>query len=293
MDSKRIFDETTKYGAQLAEALQRRMNDGPLDSALTPHLTHSPRSAKMRLLYLAPFVPLAFASTHLVVLPSPADLPCATYHGLVGASHLYHLPSSCIVPTDVAATPFTWSPTGRLMWASPTALDPSVAALMTRRDALAFSTLVAEQSTAQVHFGLSPPDEVQTILTLAGEQGRLVFFPSDSSLLSWTSSPLRAFTELVFISPVPLPSPPPSVDSLYPPPVAVPEADVARISDHLKSLKFNSLISTLISTFPRKPFISDVKYLSGEQQKAKTGRGWVSRHSMSKGGHRACDWIVG
>ena len=171
------------------------------------------------------------------------------------------------------------------MWLSPTAIDESIPALVARRQELAFEAARG----AQVVFGARRgPKEVHVLPT---NQGKLVSFGKDE-LQRWTSDPLSAFSELVFISPDPLPSPAPS-NSLYPAPTPVPAESVARISHHLKNLRFNSLISALIETFPRKAFVRDVKWLSGEDQRMQDGEGWVSRHSMSEGGRRASDWIVG
>ncbi|KAL8280293.1 hypothetical protein RQP46_007210 [Phenoliferia psychrophenolica] len=169
----------------------------------------------MQLLVLSSLLTLTLASptSHLIALSSPIALPCATYHGRAGTSHIYHLPtSSCVLPssTPSLSVPFTWSPSSRLFWLPQTALDESVPALVSRRQELAFEA--------------QRDKDAQVVLT----------------------------------------------------PHPVPKESIDRISSHLKSLKFNSLISTLVETFPRKPFERDVKWLSGEKQAMKEGEGWVT-----------------
>ncbi|KAK4698686.1 hypothetical protein P7C70_g7586, partial [Phenoliferia sp. Uapishka_3] len=249
----------------------------------------------MRSLHLFPLATLSIAS-NLLVLPSVSEAPaCATYHGPISASHLFHLPPTCFhsQSSDLIYAPLDWD-AGRLMWVHETALEESVEALLSRKAELDFESELQAQGIQQTYFGSRSIDENEPklVMKLPAGQGHLVQFPSDASLSRWTSSPTNAFLELVFISPAPLILPT-TESSLYPAPMPVPQPSIDRISQHLKNVKFNSLISILVSTFPRDGFIKDVKYLSGEDQKAKAGEGWVSRHSMSEGGRRASNWIVG
>lgn len=261
----------------------------------------------MKLIMLSSLVSLSLASTPsrlLLVASPPSTTPsCATYHGQVGAthpSHLFYLPSDCSSSyfQTLSSAPFSWTD-GQLVWVSDTALDASIAELVNRRDEAAFQSAVQEQQQQQLSFSAASASDSdpRTVLELPAGQGRLVQFSSDTHLESWTEDPSKSFTELVAINPSPLPllassSPAPGA-SLYPPVIPVPSLDVARIAAHLEKLKFDSLISTLVSTLPRKTFERDVKYLSGEVQPAKEGQGWESRHSLSEGGRRASNWIIG
>lgn len=53
-------------------------------------------------------------------------------------------------------------------------------------------------------------------------------------------------------------------------------------------------ISTLLSSFRKKDFVSDVRYLSGEDQSNAISdeERWTSRHSMSEGGVKASNWLM-
>ncbi|KAM0755208.1 Zn-dependent exopeptidase [Meredithblackwellia eburnea MCA 4105] len=242
---------------------------------------------------------------HLLITSTPVShLPaCATYHGLLPlstSSHILYFPPSCTSPDG--AIPFTWTEDSVLAWAIPSALDEQVEELVERRDRIAFQSLVKKQQKVQESqsaFSASREESEEEGVSFFSlklddnrQDGVLVHFSTPSSLSRWTSDPRYCFHELVGISPIPLPIPA-IASSFYPPPQPVPAPDVARIQHHLDTLKFNSNISSLLASFPRAPFKTDVEYLTGENQVAPEGEGWKSRHSMSEGGRKASNWLFG
>lgn len=223
-------------------------------------------------------------SSSLVVAPLAEAPACATYHGPVGSLALLYLPPSCSAPSGTHGTPFDWS-AGRLVWVTESVLDKEVNELRERKAELARTV----EGGAQLRFGVE--EETRMVLDL-GKAGQLVQFPSDEALLSWTSDAAHALTELVAISSLPLPL----LKALRTSSTGsstVDQRSIKRIVDHLAALRFSPLISTLLATFPRKQFKKDVQWLSGEQQGGEEREKWVSRHSMSEGGAKASDWILG
>lgn len=136
---------------------------------------------------------------------------------------------------------------------------------------------------------------------MAPQTQQLWQFPSDASLEAWTSSASTALRTLVSVSHTPLAIPPAFLASSFSSaPVTikggetVPHQHVARIVKHLDNLKFSPLVSLLLSKLPVEDIVADVLYLSGEEQVGATDKtSWVSRHSMSEGGHKASDWLLG
>lgn len=264
---------------------------------------------------------------HLLLLPITSTpltrsqlIPdCATYHGTANEYSLYRFSLSCPLPLQSAATNAQASPwklislptrlssslqldgtqeEGHLIHSQPSALDLSVPALVERLTQLSFTRSEADH---QHPFSSSnPQDDPQILHTFDNQAGHLLYFPTSSSLHSFTSSQDNAFVELVSIPSWPLPLPLSSLSSsssskFYPPPIPVPEKEVARIQHHLDNLKFQPLISILLESLDKAKFTSDVRYLTGENQTtaASEDEEWVSRHSMSEGGYKASNWLLG
>ncbi|GAA5984483.1 hypothetical protein JCM10908_003369 [Rhodotorula pacifica] len=104
-----------------------------------------------------------------------------------------------------------------------------------------------------------------------------------------TSHPLLAHYTLVS---VPLSSAS-TENNIYP---DVPDFAVRRIQHHLDTLTFQPTLSAVIKSLEGEKaedrIRRDVQVLSGEDQGAlKEEEKWVSRHSMSQGGHRASNWV--
>lgn len=239
--------------------------------------------------------------------PPPA---CASFHGrLPTKAHtgLYYAAQECATTSGARGIPFDWSD-GRLLWVGDSALDEGVAELVTRRDQLRAARTEQQQQV----FGVVQGWRVLT--ELGGDDGELIQIEDDEILRSWTQSEEWALKEMVAISMEPLVAPATSKTALGAVDGStVPSRDVQRIQDHLDELRFSPLvslellivtsrltpspplqISTLLSTFGKKDFVPDVRYLSGEDQSAAVSddERWVSRHSMSEGAIKASNWLL-
>jgi hypothetical protein len=214
----------------------------------------------------------AGATQKLLILPSSSSAPpsCASYHSSIASSKLYLVPSDCALSSAVDQSSILEvdEAQGSIYWVQPTALDPSHPGL-------------ADLSRAHVdsQHAFSAPEAQPKLLASLANGHEIVQFASDEALSAYTRSSSSAYKELVHLS-------------LYPPPQPVPPESVSRIAHHLKQLKFEPLVSTLLNALPRTQFKTDVMMLSGEdQQGLSEDKGWKSRHSMSEGGHRASDWM--
>ncbi|KAK4048093.1 hypothetical protein OIV83_004963 [Microbotryomycetes sp. JL201] len=119
-------------------------------------------------------------------------------------------------------------------------------------------------------------------IELGPGRGTLVFLKGPVALLEWTMSDSMALKEIVVVSKdsLPLPLARGNERGLYGGD-SVPRKDVERLS-------------TVLSKFPGKQLVSDLRYLSGEEQSTATtdDERWQSRHSMSRGGAKASAWLL-
>lgn len=240
--------------------------------------------------------PIDQARIQLRPLSNGSESKCATFHGLVGSYGIFHLPPGCEADGRDLATRFAadgealvagfagWEK-GRLYWESSSTVETSVRGVdSSARETLAMAG--ASQIVLNGGYG--------KVVILATEQGRLFQLQTDAALLEMTTSPLYRFTELVHVSPRPLPSPSshissPSFDESTQ--STVPEYARQRIVNQLAQLRFSPSISNVLAKLPIEQLKSDVRFLSGEDQSA-SNASWNTRHSMSTGGMKASHWLL-
>lgn len=216
----------------------------------------------------------------------------STFHGyhpspLQPTAAIFYANSTVALGEGYTAIEFEWNEQGRLFWTLPTQLDPALKSLLPMRNE-------QRQQEHQLTFESSSSTAPRILAEWHG--ATLVYLPSESDLLEWTSNPLHAFTELVYISPVPSPFPSlsPSFSSASSSPPTVDKKSVARINRLLENLKYEPRIDQILKALPRGYFGKVVRTLSGEDQVGiKEEDRWTSRNSMSEGGTKAAAWLLG
>ncbi|BGP34945.1 hypothetical protein JCM10296v2_006769 [Rhodotorula toruloides] len=182
---------------------------------------------------------------------------------------------------------------GLLYWLHPTNVetDPSLASdsPFASSAQITFSSSDAGLDTIS---GLEPTH----LLNLPSNEGRLVLLSSDSTTANAQLSYMSSHPAYSHYSLVALPRLGSVLDGPSPLP-KVPAAAVDRVKAHLEGLTFQPLLSKVISALDSEKELErmkrDVRTLSGEDQsRVKPSERWVSRHSMSTGGHKAANWVL-
>ncbi|GAA5971635.1 hypothetical protein JCM8115_005890 [Rhodotorula mucilaginosa] len=250
---------------------------------------------------------------------------CAQYQGTVGSprvSDLYLVTSQCRrrhavqLATETRSVTYDFetlesqaqggdSAVGPLFWLRPDDLDVEANIQVQAQTQLVLSQHSAPRSVKDLLLLLDPEFAPAHVIDLdpisapnTGGSGALISLsPSNlthnlAQLEYLTSHPLLAHWTLVA---VPLSSTTPSLAEGSPYP-EVPKFAVDRIRHHLDALAFQPTLSAIIKSLEGKKaedrIRQDVQVLSGEDQSSlKDHEKWVSRHSMSEGGHRASDWV--
>ncbi|GEM10721.1 aminopeptidase [Rhodotorula toruloides] len=181
---------------------------------------------------------------------------------------------------------------GLLYWLHPTIVEagsslPSDPYLATSAQ-ITFSSAEAALDTT---FDLEP----KHLLDLPSNEGRLVLLSSDSTIANAQLTYMSSDPTYSRYSLVALPRLSASLEGPSPFP-EVPAAAVNRVKAHLGALAFQPLLSKVISGLDNEKELErmrrDVRTLSGEDQsRIKESERWVSRHSMSTGGHKAANWV--
>lgn len=230
---------------------------------------------------------------------------CSQYHGKsTGLDPFYfiHYPAGCKIEEsydgDSLTIPFDWNE-GRLILIVDSSLDLESSIklkerkleLDTKRMILEMENSAYDQQSQQTF--KSNSIEPKLILKL-NENESLYQFNSDQQLSDYTSNELNSYKELVVISSdsLPLPQSFSSIATTTTTTSTVDERSVKRIVDHLKSLRFSSLIATIINSLPSDQFVKDVERLTGENPGTLESENWISRHSMSSGGVLASNWVL-
>ncbi|KAJ8292126.1 Leucine aminopeptidase 1 [Rhodotorula toruloides] len=161
----------------------------------------------------------------------------------------------------------------------------------------------SSDSPAQITFsttnvGLDTISELEPthLLGLPSNEGRLVLLSPDPTTANAQLSYMSSHPAYSHYSLVALPRLSTALEDPSPFP-EVPAAAVDRVKAHLEGLTFQPLLSKVVSGLDSEKELErmrrDVKTLSGEDQsRVKPSERWVSRHSMSTGGHKAANWVL-
>ena len=217
---------------------------------------------------------------------------CAKYHGKAGSNGIFYLPPGCASDGEGLTARFAGWERGRVYWESDSAVESDL--MMRGVDSRAFETLAVAGRSQMVLNGVGTDGgavsrEIGKVVILATEEGRLVQLENDAALLQMTSSPSHRFTELVHISPLPLPLPYSTslAESTH---STVSDSARQRIINQLSQLRFSPSISNILAKLPVEQLKSDIRQLSGEDQSSNAT--WNTRHSMSRGGMQASQWLL-
>ncbi|BGP03048.1 putative Aminopeptidase [Rhodotorula toruloides ATCC 204091] len=182
---------------------------------------------------------------------------------------------------------------GLLYWLHPTTVetDSSLSS-----DSPSASSAQITFSSTNAALDTIPELEPMHLLDLPSKEGRLVLLSSDSTTADAQLSYMSSHPAYSQYSLVALPRLSTALDGPSPFP-EVPAAAVNRVKAHLEGLTFQPLLSKVISGLDSEKELErmkrDVRTLSGEDQsRVKPSERWVSRHSMSTGGHKAANWVL-